>query len=120
MNWLLRRRGRPGRVDHSRFRARLDAACLCSPRLLNARLTRFAIDYSKCLFCSLCCDPCPVDCIHMGQQFDLASFARQGDGVTLDFVRGEGPWRTAVTSDDGKAGLRAHQPADDQRNGEGQ
>jgi NADH-quinone oxidoreductase subunit I len=74
----------------------------------TARLTRFAIDYSKCLFCSLCIDPCPVDCIHMGQQFDLASFSRKGDGVILDFVKGEGPWRTAQTSDDGKAGLRAH------------
>ena len=73
----------------------------------NAKLTRFAIDYSKCLFCALCVDPCPVDCIHMGQQYDLAAFDRQ-DAVVIDFVAGEGPWRTAITSGDPKAGLRSH------------
>jgi NADH-quinone oxidoreductase subunit I len=73
----------------------------------TAKLTRFAIDYSKCLFCSLCIDPCPVDCIHMGQEYDLASFQRQ-DAVVVDFVKGEGPWRTVRTSASPEAGLRAH------------
>jgi len=76
----------------------------------NATLTGFAIDYGKCLFCHLCIDPCPVDCIHMGTQFDIAAFERQ-EGVIIDFVRGEGPWRTAKTSADPRAGLGAH--ADD-------
>jgi NADH-quinone oxidoreductase subunit I len=73
----------------------------------NAVLTRFAIDYSKCLFCALCVDPCPVDCIHMGQQYDLAAFDR-GETVVLDFVKGEGPWRTALTSAEPGAGLKGH------------
>ena len=29
----------------------------------NGELLRFAIDYSKCLFCALCTEPCPTDCI---------------------------------------------------------
>ena len=73
----------------------------------SATLTRFAIDYNKCLFCSLCTDPCPVDCIHMGPQYDLATFERQ-KGVIIEFTEGEGEWRTALTSADPRAGLRAH------------
>ena len=70
-------------------------------------LTVYEIDYNKCLFCSLCIDPCPVDCIHMGQQFDLASF-NNGSGVKIDFMDGEGEWRTAATSADPDSGLRPH------------
>jgi NADH-quinone oxidoreductase subunit I len=73
----------------------------------NATLTRFAIDYNKCLFCALCTDPCPVDCIHMGQQYDLSAFDRQKD-VIIDFNKGEGPWRTALTSAEDGTGVRAH------------
>ncbi len=72
-------------------------------------LTVYEIDYSKCLFCELCVDPCPVDCIHMGTQYDIASFAR-GDHVRIDFMNGEGPWRTAKTSAHPEAGLRSHLP----------
>lgn len=70
-------------------------------------LTVYEIDYAKCLFCSLCIDPCPVDCIHMGQQFDLAAFERE-DGTKIDFMNGEGTWRTALTSAHPEAGLRMH------------
>lgn len=68
-------------------------------------LTKYEIDYAKCLFCSLCVDPCPVDCIHMGQQYDLTSFDRV-NGVKIDFMDGEGWWRTAKTSADPASGLR--------------
>ena len=68
-------------------------------------LTKYEIDYAKCLFCALCVDPCPVDCIHMGQQYDLTSFERE-KGTKIDFMDGEGSWRTARTSADPGAGLR--------------
>jgi NADH-quinone oxidoreductase subunit I len=68
-------------------------------------LTTYEIDYAKCLFCSLCVDPCPVDCIHMGQEYDLSTFERV-EGTKIDFMNGEGPWRTARTSADAGAGLR--------------
>jgi NADH-quinone oxidoreductase subunit I len=70
----------------------------------NTVLTKYEIDYNKCLFCSLCVDPCPVDCIHMGQQYDLSAFDRTKD-VKIDFMKGEGDWRTAKTSAEPGAGL---------------
>lgn len=42
----------------------------------NGKLTRFAIDYSKCLFCALCTEPCPTECIHMGKLHDLSAYSR--------------------------------------------
>ena len=43
----------------------------------NGKLLRFAIDYSKCLFCALCTEPCPTDCIHMGKLHDLSGYSRK-------------------------------------------
>ena len=71
-------------------------------------LTVYEIDYAKCLFCSLCVDPCPVDCIHMGTQYDLSAFQRDDGGVKIDFMNGEGYWRTAATSAHPDSGLRPH------------
>ena len=50
----------------------------------TGKLLRFAIDYSKCLFCALCTEPCPTDCIHMGKLHDLSSYSR--DDVVVDFA----------------------------------
>jgi NADH-quinone oxidoreductase subunit I len=49
------------------------------------RITGFAIDYSKCMFCALCVEPCPVDCIFMGGTHDLSCYSR--DGCIVDFSR---------------------------------
>jgi formate hydrogenlyase subunit 6/NADH:ubiquinone oxidoreductase subunit I len=29
------------------------------------------------MFCALCTEPCPTDCIHMGKNHDLSSYTRQ-------------------------------------------
>ena len=50
----------------------------------NGQLLRFAIDYSKCLFCALCTEPCPTDCIHMGKLHDLSSYSRED--VVVEFT----------------------------------
>jgi len=50
----------------------------------NGDLLRFAIDYSKCLFCALCTEPCPTDCIHMGKLHDLSSYSRED--VVVEFT----------------------------------
>lgn len=50
----------------------------------NGQLIRFAIDYSKCLFCALCTEPCPTDCIHMGKLHDLSGYSRQD--VVVEFA----------------------------------
>jgi len=80
----------------------VDCIEIVGPKLA---VTKYEIDYAKCLFCGLCVDPCPVDCIHMGQQYDLSSFERV-EGTKIDFVKGEGPWRTARTSAAPGAGLQ--------------
>jgi len=50
----------------------------------NGELLRFAIDYSKCLFCALCTEPCPTDCIHMGKLHDLSGYSRED--VVVEFA----------------------------------
>jgi NADH-quinone oxidoreductase subunit I len=50
----------------------------------NGKLIRFAIDYSKCLFCALCTEPCPTVCIHMGKLHDLSGYSR--DDVVVEFA----------------------------------
>ena len=49
------------------------------------KVTGFTIDYTKCMFCALCVEPCPVDCIFMGATHDLSCYSR--DGCIVDFSR---------------------------------
>src|SRR6266478_10212040 len=41
-------------------------------------LTYFTYDLSRCMFCGLCEDACPVDALELTQDFELASYTRQG------------------------------------------
>jgi len=41
-------------------------------------LTYFTYDLSRCMFCGLCEDACPVDALELTQDFELATFTRQG------------------------------------------
>jgi len=41
-------------------------------------LTTFTFDVSRCMFCGLCEDACPVDALELTQDFELASYSRQG------------------------------------------
>ncbi|QOV87984.1 NuoI/complex I 23 kDa subunit family protein [Humisphaera borealis] len=50
----------------------------------TGKLLRFAIDYSKCLFCALCTEPCPTLCIHMGKLHDLSGYSR--DDAVVEFA----------------------------------
>ncbi len=44
---------------------------------VGGELLRYAIDYQKCMFCGLCTEPCPTDCIHMGKTHDLSAYSRE-------------------------------------------
>ena len=41
-------------------------------------LTTFTYDLSRCMFCGLCEDACPVDALELTQDFELASYTRDG------------------------------------------
>ncbi len=41
-------------------------------------LTTFTYDISRCMFCGLCEDACPTDCLELTQDFELASYTREG------------------------------------------
>jgi NADH-quinone oxidoreductase subunit I len=41
-------------------------------------LVAFTYDTSRCMFCGLCEDACPVDCLELTQDFEIASYTRRG------------------------------------------
>ena len=41
-------------------------------------LTTFTYDTSRCMFCGLCEDACPTDCLELTQDFEMASYTREG------------------------------------------
>ena len=45
---------------------------------------RYAIDYTKCMFCGLCTEPCPTKCIHMGDNHDMSAYDRAS--VIVEFT----------------------------------
>lgn len=60
-------------------------------------LVTFTYDLSRCMFCGLCEDACPVDALELTQDFELASYTREGaiwDRQTLE----EGPRPTRYTA----------------------
>jgi NADH-quinone oxidoreductase subunit I len=53
-------------------------------------LTTFTYDLSRCMFCGLCEDACPVDALELTQDFELASYTRDG-GIWDRQMLEEGP-----------------------------
>ncbi|MFZ0795521.1 MAG: NADH-quinone oxidoreductase subunit I [Candidatus Korobacteraceae bacterium] len=50
-------------------------------------LTEFTYDLSRCMFCGLCEDACPVDALELTQDFEMANYSREGliwDRATLE------------------------------------
>ncbi|HUI84583.1 MAG TPA: NADH-quinone oxidoreductase subunit I [Candidatus Binatia bacterium] len=41
-------------------------------------LTEFTYDLSRCMFCGLCEDACPVDALELTQDFEMANYSRDG------------------------------------------
>jgi ferredoxin len=56
--------------------------------LKNKKLQFPQIDYGRCMFCGLCVDECPVECLKMGKRVTMAGWERK------DIVKG--PAETAV------------------------
>jgi NADH-quinone oxidoreductase subunit I len=53
-------------------------------------LTTFTYDLSRCMFCGLCEDACPVDALELAQDFELANYTREG-GIWDRQMLEEGP-----------------------------
>ena len=49
-----------------------------NPETKRKDLTTFIYDTSRCMFCGLCEDVCPVDALELTQDFELASYTREG------------------------------------------
>ncbi len=56
-----------------------------SPVGKGFRINVFTIDYTKSMFCALCVEPCPVDCIFMG--FQLRPELFQSYGCIVDYAK---------------------------------
>ncbi len=57
--------------------------CEFEGRGKNILVTRWAVDYQRCLFCNLCCEACPTGCVELGPEWDLASATREECVVNL-------------------------------------
>ena len=58
-----------------------------NPTTRRKELTTFTYDLSRCMFCGLCEDACPTDALELTQDFELASYTREGaiwDRQTLE------------------------------------
>jgi NADH-quinone oxidoreductase subunit I len=64
------------------------------PKTKHKVLTTFTYDLSRCLFCGLCEDACPVDALELTQDFEMASYTRQGAIWDRQMLE-EGPRPTA-------------------------
>jgi NADH-quinone oxidoreductase subunit I len=53
-------------------------------------LTTFTYDTSRCMFCGLCEDACPVDALELTQDFELATYDRGGQIWDREMLE-EGP-----------------------------
>jgi NADH-quinone oxidoreductase subunit I len=45
---------------------------------LKKELTTFTFDTSRCMFCGLCEEACPTDCLELTQDFEIATYGREG------------------------------------------
>jgi NADH-quinone oxidoreductase subunit I len=60
-------------------------------------LVNFTYDLSRCMFCGLCEDACPVDALELTQDFELATYTREGQIWDRQMLE-EGPRPTTYKS----------------------
>lgn len=61
-----------------------------NPTTRRKELTTFTYDLSRCLYCGLCEDACPTDALELTQDFELATFTREGAILTRETLE-QGP-----------------------------
>ncbi|MCC7154179.1 MAG: NADH-quinone oxidoreductase subunit I [Bryobacterales bacterium] len=68
-----------------------------NPETKRKDLVNFTFDTSRCMFCGLCEDACPVDALELTQDFELASYTREGQIWDRQMLE-EGPRPTQYKS----------------------
>lgn len=63
-----------------------------NPQTRRKELTTFTYDLSRCMFCGLCEDACPTDALELTQDFEMASYGREGLIWTREMLE-QGPER---------------------------
>jgi NADH-quinone oxidoreductase subunit I len=58
-------------------------------------MTRYAVDYNKCIWCGLCTEPCPTEAVTMSHDYDHSLYFRQK--LVYEFVSPEKPVPTHKT-----------------------
>jgi NADH-quinone oxidoreductase subunit I len=61
-----------------------------NPETKRKDLFEFTYDTSRCMFCGLCEDACPVDALELTQDFELAAYSREGAIWNMKMLE-EGP-----------------------------
>jgi NADH-quinone oxidoreductase subunit I len=67
------------------------------PQTRRKVLVNFTYDLSRCMFCGLCEDACPVDALELTQDFELATYTREGQIWDRQMLE-EGPRPTEYKS----------------------
>lgn len=68
-----------------------------NPETKRKDLINFTYDTSRCMFCGLCEDACPVDALELTQDFEMASYTREGQIWDRQILE-EGPRPTQYKS----------------------
>jgi NADH-quinone oxidoreductase subunit I len=53
-----------------------------NPTTKLKELVSYTLDVSRCMFCGLCEDACPSDCLELSQDYEIATYSR--DGLIFD------------------------------------
>lgn len=53
----------------------------------KAIIHSYKIDFTKCIFCNLCCEPCPTHAIWMGKAYDMSVLAEDKDKLVVDYCK---------------------------------
>ncbi len=51
----------------------------------DRKLLKFNIDFNKCMWCALCTEPCPTECLVMTTNYESASWDRKA--LLVEYVR---------------------------------